>query len=187
MENENQDTPNTSVEGKGSTQKGWGRSIVIGGVALVALAGVGLAAARSADFGWEHGGRHFGMGGHMDRASMHGRGGFGEHRLERLLEEIDATPEQSEKLKAIFGTARGNIAPMMEGMMDARESAVEIIGAPTIDRAAAEKLRSDRIAAIDAASRTMTAAILEAAEVLTPEQRADLMAHFKERGGRGRW
>jgi Spy/CpxP family protein refolding chaperone len=33
----------------------------------------------------------------------------------------------------------------------------------------------------------MTAALLDAAEVLTPEQRAELAKHFSERKGRGRW
>ena len=50
-----------------------------------------------------------------------------------------------------------------------------------------EELRAERVPAIDEASRKMTAAILDAAEVLTPEQRKELVEHFEERGGHGRW
>jgi Spy/CpxP family protein refolding chaperone len=77
--------------------------------------------------------------------------------------------------------------PVFRDFRDTHEAVAEIIAAPTIDRAAAEKLRSERIAAIDAASRKMTTALVEAAEVLTPEQRAKLVEHFKERRSHGRW
>jgi Spy/CpxP family protein refolding chaperone len=186
MENEKQDMPAAPVENHGATSSGWGRRIAIGGVALAALAGIGLVAANSGEFRRDHGMRHFGMGAHMERASMGGMG-FGERRLEHFLDEIDATPEQSEKLKAIFGSARNDIGPMFEDLRDTRKAAADILGAATIDRAAAEKLRSERVAALDAASRKMTAALLDAAEVLTPEQRTELVEHFKERGGHGRW
>jgi Spy/CpxP family protein refolding chaperone len=53
--------------------------------------------------------------------------------------------------------------------------------APEIDREAAERLRAEKIETIDRASRRMTDALIEAAEVLTPEQRAALIEKFEER------
>ncbi|RVK17225.1 Spy/CpxP family protein refolding chaperone [Sinorhizobium meliloti] len=178
MENEDND-----LSGRGAgkaVSKGWGRHAAIGGLAAVAaVSAVGFAAARSDDFG-------FGMGGHVMHAHM-GGGGFMEHRIGTMLDELDATPEQEDKLWDIIDDARAEIRPTFRDFRETREEVIELLGAPGIDRAAAEKLRSERIAAIDEASRKMTTALLDAAEVLTPEQRAKLVEHLKKRRGHGRW
>lgn len=173
-DNRNDDTK-LPVEGGG-----WRSRIVIGGVALVALVGAGLAGAWSGEFGR-------GMeGGHFMHSAWGGRG-FAERRLDYVLEAVKATPEQSEKIKAIVGKARDDMRSMREGFIDARDQLADILGAPTIDRAAAEKVRTERVQAIDNASKTMSAALLDAAEVLTPDQRKELLDHFKERRAFGRW
>lgn len=159
---------------------GWRSRIVIGGVALVALIGAGLAGAWSGEFG------RVMDGGHFMHASWGGRG-FAERRLDYMLEAVKATPEQSEKIKAIVGKARDDMRSTREGFIDARDQLADLLGAPTIDRAAAEKIRAERIQAIDNASKTVTSALLDAAEVLTPEQRKELLDHFKERRAFGRW
>jgi Spy/CpxP family protein refolding chaperone len=184
MEQENQ----TPAQPKAN----WGRRIVIGGLAAAAVAGVGLAAATGGEFGRGMGGQGWGMDGHgwgRGGPGMHasmGRG-FGEYRLERMLEGLDATPEQADKIRAIVDAARDDLMPALDGMRGTREKVAEMLGAPTIDRAAAETLRAERVAAMDQASRRLTTAILDAAEVLTPEQRAKLVEHLKERGRHGRW
>ncbi|MQW88255.1 Spy/CpxP family protein refolding chaperone [Sinorhizobium saheli] len=182
MENEDRNLASPAARVPGA--KAWGRRAAIGGLAAVAVVGaVGFAAARSDDFGFGMG--RFGMGGHMMHAHM--GGGFMEHRIGSVLDELDATPEQEDKLWDIIDKARTEIRPTFRDFRETREEVIELLGRPTIDRAAAEKLRSERIAAIDQASQKMTTALLDAAEVLTPEQRAKLVEHLKERGGRGRW
>jgi len=185
METENRNE--TETTNAPARNNGWGRRIMIGGVALAALAGVGLAVAWAGDFGrgmdgFSMSGRHF-----MLSSMGHHRGGFGERRLDYMLEAIDATPEQAEKIKTIVKDARGDMRSTADGFMDARDQFADILGAATIDRAAAEKLRSERIQAIDEASKKLTTALLDAAEVLTPQQRAELLEHFKERRAFGRW
>lgn len=157
----------------------WGRWLAIGAIALVGLGGLGLVAAQSDDFGR-------GMHGHMMHGGM-GERGFSERRLGYILDAIKATPEQSEKLKAIVSRTRDDMRSTREGFIDARDQIAEILGASTIDRAAAEKLRTERIQAVDDASKKLTTALLDAAEVLTPEQRAELLQHFKERRAFHRW
>ncbi|YCI05726.1 Spy/CpxP family protein refolding chaperone [Ensifer sp. D2-11] len=183
MENEDKDLSGPGA-GK-AVSKGWGRHAAIGGLAAVAaVSAVGFAAARSDDFGVGMG--RFGIGGHVMHAHM-GGGGFMEHRIGTMLDELDATPEQEDKLWDIIDDARAEIRPTFRDFRETREEVIELLGAPSIDRAAAEKLRSERIAAIDEASRKMTTALLDAAEVLTPEQRAKLVEHLKKRRGHGRW
>lgn len=154
------------------------RWIVAGGVAALALAGIGAAGAMG---GGEAMGRHV-----MEAGMKHG-GHFAGRGLSRALDAVDATAEQEDRIWAIIDGARGELRPMMREFRDTRDSVVKLMSAETIDRAAAETLRAERIAAIDTASKKMTAAMLDAAEVLTPEQRAELARHFGERKGRGRW
>lgn len=174
------DNPNGNGNNVPAESGGWRSRLVIGGIALLALAGAGVAAAQNGDFGRGMG------GGHFMHSSWGGRG-FGERRLDYILEAIKATPEQSEKIKTIVNKARDDMRSTREGFVDARDQFADILGAATIDRAAAEKLRGERIQAIDEASKKLTTALLEAAEVLTSEQRAELLQHFKERRAFGRW
>ena len=97
---------------------------------------------------------------------------------------IDATAEQEEKIWAIVDGVRGEVRPMMRGFRDSREQLVEILKAPTIDRAAVEKLRAERIAAVDQASQKVATALVDVAEVLTPEQRAKLALRIEEHHSR---
>jgi periplasmic protein CpxP/Spy len=162
-------------------RKGWGRWIAIGGVAALALGGIGIAGAMSNDFGG------YGMGGFGGPMRHMAMGAMGEHGIENMLDQIDATPDQEKKVWAIIDAARADIRPVVRELHGTREDVAEIIGAPTIDRAAAEKLRSERIATLDEASKKAMTALLDAADVLTPEQRAKLLQHFKERQSHDRW
>jgi len=56
---------------------------------------------------------------------------------------------------------------------------VSPLTAPTVDRAAIEKFRADKLALADQASRRIAQALGEAAEVLTPEQRAEIGERLK--------
>ena len=150
-------------------------ALIVGGTLAVLIVGAGVAAATGNGFGR-------GFGGHP-----HWGGGFMEYGIERALDEVDATPEQTEKIWKIIDAARAEMRPVARGFRDSREQVMELLGATTVDRAAAEKLRAERNAAADQASRRMTTAILDIAEVLTPEQRAELAEHIKDRGGHRRW
>ncbi|TIU97082.1 MAG: hypothetical protein E5W00_24495, partial [Mesorhizobium sp.] len=68
-----------------------------------------------------------------------------------------------------------------------RDDVAKLLGAATVDRAAAESLRAERVTAVDEASRKLTTALLDAAEVLTAEQRAEMLKHFEDRGWHRRW
>ncbi|MER8613176.1 hypothetical protein [Mesorhizobium sp. M1216] len=151
-------------------KKSWGKRIAIGGIALVALAGVGVPGALSQDYG---GMQRFGMGGGgpgMDmQANFRDGRGLVEREFGRMLGQIDATPEQEEKLEAIRDEFFFDITLIVFGFLYNVE---ELDKLPTSE--AAEKLRAEFVAAVDKASRKLKKALLDGGEVLAPEQRAKL-------------
>jgi Spy/CpxP family protein refolding chaperone len=56
-----------------------------------------------------------------------------------------------------------------------------LLTAPEIDRAALEKLRGEQIRLAESTSQRMLQAMIESAEVLTPEQRTQLQARWQQR------
>ena len=174
----NQDNNNPQAEGTtiehnpnetGETKR-YGVTFIVG-VGLAAVIAIGAGAALAQGFG--------GGFGHMGAR-------FAEHRFEKLMDEVDATDAQEDKIWAIVDRTRSELRPVGREFRDSRGKVAELLAAPTIDKAAVEALRAERIAAIDAASKKAVAALVEAAEVLTPEQRAELAKELKERH-EGRW
>jgi protein CpxP len=104
--------------------------------------------------------------------------------LKHLYVEIDATDAQKQKLDPIVREAAKELAPMRENLHAARREAIELLAQERVDPAALEALRAKHLQLADQASRRLTRAIAEAADVLTPAQRKELAAHFARRHGR---
>jgi periplasmic protein CpxP/Spy len=125
-------------------------------------------------------GRHHGYG-RIDPADL-------DRHVDRMLKhfyvEIDATDAQKQRLDPIVRQAAKDLAPMRENLHAARKEAIGLLSQDRVDLAALEALRVKQIGLADEASRRLTRAITEAAEVLTPEQRKELAAHFARRGRR---
>lgn len=110
-------------------------------------------------------------------------GGFGggmlfpgaiERRVNRVLGLVDASTEQRQKVRQILEAAGNDLYPIRQKRMENRRAIGEQLAAATIDRAKIEQLRQEQLKLNDSASKRMTDAITEAAEVLTPAQRAEL-------------
>lgn len=152
------------------------RWVVAGAVALVVAGGAGIAVATDNGPGMRgHGMMHGGFGGR-----------FMERGVDRVLDEVDATEDQKDRIWKIIDETRAELMPVGREMRAMRGEVMELLTQPTIDRAAAEALRAERIATLDATTRKVTESLLEAAEILTPEQRAQIAEHVKQRGER-RW
>lgn len=123
-------------------------------------------------------GMSMGMGGPMDPAKV-------DTQVERMIKhfavEVDATVAQRDKLTAIAKAAAKDLLPLRDKLQSGHQQALAIAGAPTVDRAAIEKLRGEQMALADTASKRMTQAMADAAEVLTPEQRQKLAQRVKSR------
>jgi len=104
--------------------------------------------------------------------------------LKHLYVEIDATEEQKRALEPIVKQAAKDLLPMRERLHAGRRQALDLLAQERIDPAAIEALRAQQLGLADEASRRLTRAIGEAADVLTPAQRKELAAHFARRHGR---
>jgi len=132
---------------------------------VLALAGGAAQMAQAMPGGPGHGGgRHGGM-------VMDGR----------VLQAVGASSEQQARIYDIMKTAREDVRKLHDGAGDLRAQGAQLLAAPTIDARAVEALRQKRLALHDAASKRMTQAMLDAAAVLTPEQRAKLSEHMGKR------
>ena len=137
------------------------------------------------------------VGGYAGRSFAHGAGNLMSETLdparmdehvERMVKhfavEVDATPEQKDKLTAIAKGAARDLAPTAGKIRNARRQAIDLMGAQTVDRAAIENLRAEQFALMDAGSKRLTQALADAADVLTPAQRrklAERAEHFGHR------
>jgi Spy/CpxP family protein refolding chaperone len=111
-----------------------------------------------------------------------------EDRADRMTRhlaiEIDATPEQQEKLRTIVKSAVKDLLPLREKAQAARGRAHALLTQPTVDRAAIESFRAEQMALADTASKRIAQALGEAADALTYEQRrkiGDRLEELKER------
>ncbi|MGE0873426.1 MAG: Spy/CpxP family protein refolding chaperone [Burkholderiales bacterium] len=153
----------------------WGRVAIVllaGGIAI----GAGAAANAHGDRGWHQRG-----GAAMDPAKMDERI---ESRVKRMLKRVDASEEQRTKVADIAKKAVADLRGMRAKQSDLRKRGIALLSAPTIDRAAIESLRVEQIRLADEASKRMSVALADTAEVLTPEQRAKIAERMQKRGER---
>jgi Spy/CpxP family protein refolding chaperone len=127
-----------------------------------------------------HGMQH-GMGGAGDMGGMHGR--MGGRHMSRMLDLVNATPDQRAQVKAIMEAAHKDLAALHDSGRKLQEQSLSVFTQPSVDARAAEALRQQKMAQHDAASKRMLQAMLDAAKVLTPEQRKLLGDKMAQRRG----
>ena len=145
-------------------------------------AALGLTAFAHADGPrpWRHGGF---MGANLDPAAL-------DERVDRMLRhlyvDIDASDAQKQQLGPIVKSAAADLFPVRARMRDARRQAVALLSAEPIDRDALETLRAEQLQLAEQASRRLTQALADVADVLTPAQRKQLAERLgRWRGHRG--
>ena len=154
----------------------------------VLIPSVALAVVLSASLGMSHA---YEQSAPPERASMaHGEKGMPRHgmpmpdmteRLERQLERVNATPEQKEKIKAIHQATMTDLKPLHEKHQGLREKGMALLTQAKIDRAALEQNRAEQNKLMEQIGKRMTQSLADGAEVLTPEQRAQMAENHTKR------
>jgi Spy/CpxP family protein refolding chaperone len=153
---------------------------------LAAASGLGLlaAGARAQPMMGEAGAGGAGMrsggrpGGPVDVEAM---ARHMERRISFLVWEIGGTPAQKDTLLAIAKAAMADLKPLREQHRAAREKGLALLAAAVIDKAALEQLRVSQMQAAEALSQRMLKSMVEAAEVLNPDQRVKLAERIRRR------
>ena len=126
----------------------------------------------------DHGGHH--KGGH---AAMADGGMFGA-RMEHMLDLVNATDSQRSQIEAIFKAARQDLSGQRDAGKKLHLQLATLYTAPNIDAAAIEAVRTQMSAQREAAGKRLSQASIEAARVLTPEQRSKIGEVMKKRMAR---
>jgi Spy/CpxP family protein refolding chaperone len=154
----------------------------------VAMAGLVSQAALAAPQDGSMGGPMGGPGMHHGRGGPGGAGGHGAMGIDgrhigRMLDAVNATPEQRSQIKTIMDAAHKDMAAVHENSRKLREQSQALFAQPNVDARAAETLRQQMLAQHDTASKRMMQAMLDASKVLTPEQRKLLSEKMAQRRG----
>ena len=125
-------------------------------------------------------GHHGGPGG----PGMMAPGGlFGGH-MEHMLDLVNATDSQRSQIEAIFKAARQDLSGQRDAGMKLHQQMATLYTATNIDAAAIEATRAQISAQHEVASKRLSQASIDAARVLTPEQRAKIAEVMKKHQAR---
>lgn len=149
----------------------------------IGVGSAGIVATQAYGHGKEFGGWRGGQARMEDPADM-------EQKIERgirhLAVEIDATDEQQAALIELAKATAKDLHDFRDMMQGERGELVSLLTQPTVDRAAIEAFRSEKMAELDKLTTTLADAAAKAGEILSEEQRTKIAEFVKERrGGHG--
>lgn len=155
---------------------GAGRKLMAVGV-LMAVAALGAVGAHARG----HEGGHGGPGGMMMFGGSPERIGRG---VEHFLDGLNANDDQRAQIRQIAQAAATDLKAQHEAGRTLRERGMQLLAAPAIDANAAEVLRRQMLDQHDVSSKRMVQAVLDVANVLTPDQRAKLAERMQKHRAR---
>lgn len=160
----------------------WRRRFLVGGAFAATFAAGALASAVAPAVAVAQAGMSAGMGMGMHGANPAAMHAMMEAHINKMLASVGATADQSARIRAILASAMGSLGPIHARMAADHQQFHTLLTAPTVDRAALERARAQGSADFDQASKVLTGALADAAQVLSPEQRAKLGAEMASHG-----
>jgi Spy/CpxP family protein refolding chaperone len=103
--------------------------------------------------------------------------------LQHIYAETDASDAQKAQIEPLVRQALDDLLPLHDHARDFHQQALQALSGDRVDRVALETLRAEHMQAADAASRRITQALADVADVLTPAQRKALAAHVAQMHG----
>lgn len=168
MRQQDENTTSTGEPPQGSRRRG--RHGFFGGLFLGSVVGAILAASIGAyaQFDGHRGTRFAGLNSEFaaERA---------EFAIGMVLGSIDATETQQDQVTSIVQAAIADLQSTVAEHGGTHEAMRDILAQPYIDRAALEQLRANAVLQADTTSQRLVQAIADAAEILTVEQRVQLI------------
>lgn len=158
-------------------RRGFGYAALVA-AGLLGLVGGGLVSTAVGHNMVGAGFRHF--GGHHERGPVDPAEAK-EHAARmagHLAWAVDATDAQKQQLTQIAQAMVNDLLPAHEKMRSARGKIANLLRAPKTDRAALEAMRAEHVALADDVSKRIAQGMADAADVLTPQQRSKLAAHW---------
>jgi Spy/CpxP family protein refolding chaperone len=150
-------------------------TLLLAGIGALALPAFAAGPESPMGMGPDHGGM---MGGPGMQEGMHPG-----MRMERMLTEVHATPEQRAQIRQIMQAAATDMKTQAEAGRALHLQMQQLLSQPTLDAAAIEAQRQRMSAHHDELSKRMTQALLDGARVLSPEQRKLLAERMAQRRG----
>ena len=99
---------------------------------------------------------------------------FIEFRVTKALKQIGASDAQQQQVMAILDAQFAKHQGMAAAHEQIHQELLAALTGPTVDRTAIEAVRADVVSRIDQGSKDLAQALGDAANVLTPAQRAQL-------------
>jgi protein CpxP len=161
-------------EGKQGQGRALRRGVLYGLLGSAVLAAAFAArpiAAAAQSGGWHRFGGRFGHhGGNPEAMRDHVQ-----VAVKWALREVDASEDQQKKVGDILTGAVDELLRLKDRHRANREAFAAGLAGATVDRAAVEQARQAEMAVAEEASRRLAQALADAAEVLTPQQRQELL------------
>jgi periplasmic protein CpxP/Spy len=161
------------------------RTFWLGGGALAGLAALGAVAPRALAFHGIHG--SFGHGRHgaglqllKDPQAAKEHAGMA---VEWALRGVEATDEQKQQARRITDRLIDELGPLAQAHREHHAAMLQEFSKPQIDRAAIERLRQQELELADRASKLAISSVADLGDVLTPEQRTELLAFARRMHG----
>ncbi|MGE5126404.1 MAG: Spy/CpxP family protein refolding chaperone [Betaproteobacteria bacterium] len=191
--------PETSQETQGGRRPVWSRRwFWTAGALLIGAAAVATVAPRAwafrgmpaHAFAARHGsGGHGGRGARAFGLSMPSDPAAAKQHLaamsDLVLRGVNATDDQKQRTRQITDRLIDQLGPVVERHHQLHAALVAELAKPQIDRAAIEKLRQDGLALADEASKIALDGVEEIGDVLTPDQRKELIDLGRRLHGHG--
>jgi periplasmic protein CpxP/Spy len=140
------------------------------------VAFAGILGARA----WAFGGPGMGMGFGPEEGEHEA---FMQHRLEKALDLVKATDSQRAAIKPIVQQLATDLKSIHKQHAQLHKAMLDAFSATTLDAAGIENLRVQASALMDQASKTITTALVQVGNILTPDQRQTLIQQMRNHGG----